>query len=227
MNKFVAIGRCKVLMTQHGLSDRNWAAVINPDLNRRLAQCVYPNGDNKGRIEISAIFIDHNEMPVVEGTILHEIAHALLPPGCGHNHIWKAKAVQIGADPNRLCSEATMPHGPWQTRCPSCSMVFSKHRQPKPGLRICRRCGRRRGTLPPYQFVGNNGLLHVPSNAASIPKVAQASPAPDVRQMVRDFIAKHRDDRAAIHAYILRIVEAYPRIAADIIQDHFGAFPNG
>lgn len=37
----------------------------------------------------------------VLNTILHEIAHVLVGPGNGHNHVWREKAVQIGCDGNR------------------------------------------------------------------------------------------------------------------------------
>jgi hypothetical protein len=40
----------------------------------------------------------------VRGVILHEIAHALAPPKCGHGEEWKIIAQRIGASPER-CAE--------------------------------------------------------------------------------------------------------------------------
>ena len=37
----------------------------------------------------------------VRDTILHEVAHALVGPGHGHDTVWKATAAQVGARPQR------------------------------------------------------------------------------------------------------------------------------
>lgn len=48
------------------------------------------------RIELQPTFVELNSKHLVEQTILHELAHALLPPNCGHNDLWKRKAIELG-----------------------------------------------------------------------------------------------------------------------------------
>lgn len=226
MNKFVALGRARQLAVQFGLDENVWDICINPNVIRRLGQCVYPRGEAKGRIELSASFIEHNELSLVEETIRHEIAHAIV--GCSHAHdeVWQAKAVECGAKPRACCNDAIVPHGPWQTQCPTCKKIFSRHRRPKRLTgHYCRKCGRFAGQLPEWQFVGNNGLLNIPKVAANVPALSP-TPALDIRQMIRDFIAKNTN-KAVQLAYVRRIVEAYPGIAAEILWERYvGDFIN-
>jgi predicted SprT family Zn-dependent metalloprotease len=38
----------------------------------------------------------------ITDTLLHEIAHALVGPRHGHDLVWQAKCIEIGARPKRL-----------------------------------------------------------------------------------------------------------------------------
>jgi predicted SprT family Zn-dependent metalloprotease len=99
-------------------------------------------------IRLSAYFVELNDGEAVRDTLLHEIAHALVGPGHGHGDVWKAKCREIGARPERLCNDATMPDGRWQARCGGCGMVHHKHRRPKHAAGWwCRHCGPERGRL--------------------------------------------------------------------------------
>ena len=63
------------------------------------------------------------------GTVLHEIAHALVGPGHGHGPTWKRKCLEVGAAPKR-CGQADMPTGRWTATCSSCGATFDRHRRP-------------------------------------------------------------------------------------------------
>ena len=56
---------------------------------------------------------DLSSLDQVRDTILHEIAHALVGPGHGHDAVWKRKCREVGARPER-CGQADMPEGRWR-----------------------------------------------------------------------------------------------------------------
>jgi predicted SprT family Zn-dependent metalloprotease len=126
------------LMAAHGLV--GWTFGLNKR-KRCLGLCRY----GAKTIELSIYFIDRNEQDEIRDTILHEIAHALVGPGHGHDAVWKAKAVQVGARPER-CARAEMPEGRWQALCGGCGQAFSRHRRPqRTSGWYCRACGPERG----------------------------------------------------------------------------------
>lgn len=127
-------------MAEHGLQDWKFA------YNRRkqaMGLCVY----HRRTIELSIHFVERNGTEEILDTILHEIAHALVGSGHGHDRAWKQKCKEIGARPQR-CGQAEMPAGRWQAHCGSCGKQFNRHRKPK---RLsgwhCRSCGPKKGSL--------------------------------------------------------------------------------
>jgi predicted SprT family Zn-dependent metalloprotease len=82
------------LMHQHGLD--GWQFKWDR-ATKRLGSCNY----TRKRITLSAHQTKNRQELEVKDTILHEIAHALLPPRTGHGKLWKAKCVEIGAKPQR------------------------------------------------------------------------------------------------------------------------------
>ncbi len=115
------------------------------------------------RIELSINFIAHNPKSIVQETILHEIAHALVGTEHGHDEVWKSKAEQIGAQPSRTTRNVTMPPGKWQATCGGCGVLFNRYRRPKYPLgNNCRRCG------------PDLGLLHY-KNVETLPGVVNGS----------------------------------------------------
>jgi predicted SprT family Zn-dependent metalloprotease len=82
------------LMHQHGLD--GWQFKWDR-ATKRLGSCNY----TRKRITLSPHQTKNRKEHEVKDTILHEIAHALLPPRTGHGKLWKAKCVQIGARPQR------------------------------------------------------------------------------------------------------------------------------
>ncbi len=62
----------------------------------------------------------------IVNTILHEIAHAIVGPGHGHDAIWKATARRIGCTAERCHRvEHTLPR--WRGRC-GCSQEWKRQR---------------------------------------------------------------------------------------------------
>ncbi len=134
------------LMAQHGLT--GWQFAFNTN-KRRAGVCRYPMKSRPGRIELSRHYVLRNPADEVRDTILHEIAHALVGPRHGHDEVWKAKCVEVGARPERCYDDTVvMPKGRWRATCGGCGREHDRHRRPK---RLtgwwCRGCGKERGAL--------------------------------------------------------------------------------
>jgi predicted SprT family Zn-dependent metalloprotease len=116
------------------------------DFNRRktsLGRCRH----GLRRIELSVHLIERNPPAEIRETLLHEIPHALVGRGHGHDAVWKAMCGRVGCKPER-CGDADMPQGRWRAECGSCGRRLHRHRRPRrmEGW-FCRRCGRERGVL--------------------------------------------------------------------------------
>lgn len=122
-------------MAQHGL--HGWAFRFNR-CKQTMGLCVF----GCKSIELSIYFVERdNPAEEIRDTILHEIAHALVGPGHGHDKVWKRKCIEVGARPQR-CGDADMPEGRWRARCGGCGKHFHRHRRPKPGrCWFCQTCG--------------------------------------------------------------------------------------
>jgi predicted SprT family Zn-dependent metalloprotease len=143
----VNLGRAKELalqlMAQHGLTEGNqWRAAtmhtvtsggmpwrfVWDNSKKRFGQCRY----GRREIGLSEHLTLLNDEAHVRDTILHEVAHALVGSGHGHDHVWKAMCIRIGAKPERCydSTAVTAVQGKWQARCPGCDRVYHRHRQP-------------------------------------------------------------------------------------------------
>jgi predicted SprT family Zn-dependent metalloprotease len=85
-------------------------------------------------ISLSRYLVGLNSQSEVEDVILHEIAHALTP-GQHHNHVWRAKCIEVGANPER-CYDSDKVNGVeyrWVGTCNTtwCRTVFKRHRLKK------------------------------------------------------------------------------------------------
>jgi predicted SprT family Zn-dependent metalloprotease len=128
------------LMDRHGL--HGWGFAFNRR-KRAMGLCRF----TARVIEVSVYLVDRNDLGEVRDTLLHEIAHALVGHGHGHDAVWKAKCREIGAVPER-CRQADMPRGRWRAQCPACAALFTRHRRPKQARGwYCRACGPERGPL--------------------------------------------------------------------------------
>jgi hypothetical protein len=104
MDRTIASKLCRAELDKYGLSD--WHVRITNDHNQPfLGLCVYKDKS----IILNAFHIDIHHHDDVVCTILHEVAHAIVGPGHGHNAVWADKAIAIGCDNTQPCSHLDIP----------------------------------------------------------------------------------------------------------------------
>lgn len=112
-----------VLMRQHGLLDRGWTQRLDGAKNRK-GQCRHGHR----QLSFSRSFIEMNEWPTVETVALHEIAHALVGPGHGHDSTWRRQCLSIGGDGLRCIAGTERPAHKWVGVCPNCKGEVGRDR---------------------------------------------------------------------------------------------------
>lgn len=125
------------LMKQHGLEYRFRFEFDNS--KNRFGSCRF----NPRFITLSKHLVLLNDYEVVKNTILHEIAHALVNPGYGHNWVWRQKALEIGCDGERCydINKVKSVEGRLKAKCPKCDYVHTKHRMPRK-TKSCGKCSK-------------------------------------------------------------------------------------
>lgn len=83
------------IMAEHGLIDQGWVFELNNRLSSALGRCTY----GKRLIELSTDHAKRDSYENILDTLMHEIAHALVGPGKGHEKEWQAMALKLGARP--------------------------------------------------------------------------------------------------------------------------------
>jgi predicted SprT family Zn-dependent metalloprotease len=113
------------LMEQHGLLDKGWYFEFD-NARRRFGVCRYGTKS----IGLSKHLVSLNDEARVKNTILHEIAHALVGPGYGHDHVWRRKAIEIGCDGQRCYSSKVVetPESRYIAECKGCGKVHKRHK---------------------------------------------------------------------------------------------------
>ncbi len=102
------------------------------------------------KITLSERLVLANSENIVEQTILHEIAHALVGEGHGHDWVWQAKARELGCSGNRCYGdEVTRAESRYLAVCPNCQASIPKNRKPTK-LYACTPCCKKH----------NNGKYH-------------------------------------------------------------------
>jgi hypothetical protein len=128
------------LMAQHGLTGWSFSWLSS---KKRFGQCSY----GPKLVSLSRDLVALNTVERVTNTILHEIAHALLPSHVGHKPEWVRMARSIGCDGKRCydVSETVTPRMPVTGTCPTCKRTVGKTRIPRRALAcsICCKAGRR------------------------------------------------------------------------------------
>ena len=113
------------LMDDHGL--QAWRFRFDRS-KKRFGRCEYTGR----KITLSRHLVALNDEDQCRDTILHEIAHALAPAGCGHDWQWKATCRRIGARPVACYTldEVVVPPAPWYLVCESCGIRIPRYRKP-------------------------------------------------------------------------------------------------
>ena len=112
------------LMQRHGLSVIDWKFAFD-NARRRLGYCSY----RKKTISLSKNYLPILDEEEIKDTILHEIAHALVPRKNGHNGVWRQKAIEIGCNGKRLYQGEAHVEAKYMGTCPTCGRIITRHRR--------------------------------------------------------------------------------------------------
>lgn len=110
------------LLALHGLSlPIRWSKS-----KRALGHIMFKNRV-ASELMLSTAYVKANDEADVKDLILHEIAHALVGYEHGHNHVWKAKCVEIGAKPEQYAKlDASKMLHTHEVKCCNCGHVHKK-----------------------------------------------------------------------------------------------------
>jgi predicted SprT family Zn-dependent metalloprotease len=130
-------------MEAHGLLDRGWMFMFDRAA-KRFGRCNY----TRKLITLSHTLVELNIEAVVEQTILHEVAHAVVGPHHGHGPVWRRKAIEIGHTGNRCYGEnvATpkkLGIHPWNLVCDTCGSKYPRLKRTSRTF-SCTKCNPRR-----------------------------------------------------------------------------------
>jgi len=120
----------KELMRKHGLTTNGWSFVwIKAKTIHGI--CRY----SSKFIGLSKPITEKISKKHVKNTILHEIAHALVGVGHGHDSVWRNKALEIGCNGKRCASVSLNGKlsGKYKAKCPKCGMIYIAHKKTKVG----------------------------------------------------------------------------------------------
>jgi predicted SprT family Zn-dependent metalloprotease len=113
------------LMDEHGLLDTGWKFQFS-DHRTIVGQCDHI----KKHIKYSQHFLMKTGEESITDTLLHEIAHALVGSGHGHDYVWRSKAIELGCNGERTCGPeavTTAKHN-YYMECPTCFKRWYRYR---------------------------------------------------------------------------------------------------
>ena len=84
-------------MKKWELTEQGWSFVWDTRAVRRYGQCRYRSKE----IGITKKLANINTIEETKDVVLHEIAHALVGRGHGHDYVWKRMCRKVGAKPER------------------------------------------------------------------------------------------------------------------------------
>lgn len=120
MNTHEAETLARELMLKHGLIGWRFCWLDS------LSLCGQCRHDSK-QILLSVKYVMHNPVELVRDTILHEIAHAICGYLHGHDEVWKAKALEIGCNGQRITPGKLIPKR-YKAVCNTCGNASYRER---------------------------------------------------------------------------------------------------
>lgn len=185
------------LMDRHGLLTRGWIFEFDTISKRRCGQCTH----STKTINLSVSYVTLNREELVRDTILHEIAHALVGRGHGHDRTWKLKCVEIGAMPTTCKSISkhglVVPETDYYTICDKCGERQACYCRPKFRGREffhtpCGRTGKIRWFHKGTELTSWGVPVDMMKKAADQPgiKIVSVSTAPPTQGQINDLWAR-------------------------------------
>lgn len=123
-----------MMLDEHGLAQRGWT--IAWDSARRRSGVCYHRTRTIGFSKPITERVPESEFM---DTVAHEIAHALVGPGHGHDAVWRARAIGLGGSGHRTAQATFDPDAPWTGSCGH-GTVFQRYRAPRRNLTYYCRC---------------------------------------------------------------------------------------
>lgn len=113
MDRNQAFKLCKEELLKHGLAhiprqDSDWGVRLNTTLDGKFANILGLCSYKDRVIIINAHHIDIHPEQFVVDTIKHEVAHAIVGSGHGHDSVWRDKAKEIGSNALGPCSHLSL-----------------------------------------------------------------------------------------------------------------------
>jgi len=154
-----ALRMARGLLAEHNLT--GWTVVADR-AKTRAGVCRFA----QRQIGLSRPLTEVHSEAEVRDTILHEIAHALVGPGHGHDHVWRATAQAIGSSGQR-CVPSEAPRLPtaWSGVCPA-GHVHSRHKAPSRVV-TCGRCSRRFDITHLIEWTYRGAVVPMPDSYAA------------------------------------------------------------
>lgn len=167
MQTAAALRLARSLMNDHGLHD--WTVTL--DRAKTRAGAMFPR---QRRISLSGPLTRVHDEDLVRDTILHEIAHALVGHSHGHDHVWKAKARELGASDQRCFdSEGARELAPFIGTCPAGHEV-RRHKRPT-RLVSCSRCSSRFDPDHLFEWTyRGHSFPHLPAYVAALAELSSS-----------------------------------------------------
>jgi predicted SprT family Zn-dependent metalloprotease len=127
----------KALITKHGLY--SWSFKWT-NSKRQFGICHESIRGNYIALSKSITLLNNEHE--VNNVILHEIAHALVGNKHGHDKVWKAMCIKIGARPERCYStkDVTQPKMRYVAICDNCKIKHQRVRKPKNNVSYSCKC---------------------------------------------------------------------------------------